>query len=432
LQKIWICGLCAAQSTVNKFYPQKNVNKKILTNFVVAHNPHKIAFFACYSYPQFYVHCPQFLLISKTVKLAGNEVLYWDKKRGTYMNISLNLAYGRGTTELSNTFIDHYMTACPPVYSLLYILSMKKLLNNEPISIENLATQFNITQSDVQNAWAHWENTGLVKLEKSKNDIASITFLPVNSLKEVQPAPAEDVKPQVAESRPQYTTEELAAYRQHSPDVARLFDCASRAMGRLLHVNDMSVVFSFHDWLCLPFDVIEYLFDYCETNGHRNLRYIEKCAMDWADKEITDVETAILYVQSFDKNYRTIMHYMGITGYPTPSHRKYIDRWVGEWQMSLDLIMEAIDRSVAETGKAKPNYANTVLADWHKKGIADIAGVKAADAEFQKDREEKNIVKFDKKAAKVKVNRFANFNQRENDYSKYEQLERAYLEQKLK
>jgi len=353
-------------------------------------------------------------------------------KAGKHMNISLNLAYGRGTTELSNSFIDNYMTACPPVYSLLYILSMKKLLNNEPISTENLAMQFNITQGDVQNAWKHWENVGLVQLEKSKHDIVSITFLPVNPLSEATAPPVEVVKTPIAESRPQYTTEELAAYRQHSQDVARLFDCASRALGKLLCVNDMSVVFGFHDWLGLPFDVIKYLFEYCESNGHRNLRYIEKCALDWADKEIVDVETATLYVQSFDKNYRTIMHYMGVTGYPTPSHRKYIDRWVGEWQMSLDLIMEACDRSVAETGKAKFSYANTVLADWHKKEIKDIAGVKAADEEFQRGREDKSIVQFDKKPSKLKVNRFANFNQRENDYSKYEQLERAYLEQKLK
>ena len=351
------------------------------------------------------------------------------------MNISLNLAYNRGTTELSNTFIDHYMTACPPVYSLLYILSMKKLLCNEPISIEDLARQFNITQSDVLNAWKHWESTGLVKLEKlekSKNDIMSITFLPVNPLKEPPAEPAETPKAPILETRPQYTTEELAAYRRHSTDVARLFDCASRVLGKLLCVNDMSVIFGFHDWLGLPFDVIEYLFEYCERGGHRHLRYIEKCALDWADNEISDVETAALYVQNFDKNYRTIMHYMGITGYPTQSHRKYIDRWVDEWQMPLDLIMEACDRSVAETGKAKPSYANTVLAEWHKKGINDIAGVKAADEEFLKGREEKNIVRLDKKSAKVKVNRFANFNQRENDYSKYEQLERAYLEQKLK
>ncbi|MCL2199906.1 MAG: hypothetical protein FWB80_13395, partial [Defluviitaleaceae bacterium] len=33
-------------------------------------------------------------------------------------------------------------------------------------------------------------------------------------------------------------------------------------------------------------------------------------------------------------------------------------------------------------------------------------------------------------AAKPKQNRFINFNQRENDYSHYEKLERAYLEKK--
>ena len=346
------------------------------------------------------------------------------------MNISLNMAYGRNTTELSNIFIDHYMTACPPVYSLLYILSMKKLIGNEPISIPDLAARFNITEGDVLNAWKHWENVGLIKAEKPEGPGSgmSITFLPINGPPQQQPEEA--VKAPVAESRPIYTTEELAAYRRHSADVARLFDCASRVLGKLLCLNDMSVVFGFHDWLGLPFDVIEYLFEYCEANGHRHLRYIEKCALDWAEKEIDDVETARLYVQNFDKNYRTIMHYMGITGYPTPAHRKFMDRWTDEWQMPLDLIMEACDRSVAETGKPKFNYANKVLQEWHGNGIKDIAGVKAADAEFQKS--DKSIVRLDKKPGKLKVNRFANFHQRENDYSKYEQLERAYLEQKLK
>ena len=350
--------------------------------------------------------------------------------------MKMKLGCERQNIEISCIFIDHYMTSCPPVYSLIYIFSMKKLIHGEAISIIDIARQFNITEGDVLNAWKHWENSGIVKLENPDKDIA-ITFLPVDVPKqvEVQQPVLPAVKP-ITGSRPQYTIDELTVYRQQSRDVARIFERAEQTLGKLLYYNDMNILFSFHDWLRLPLDVIEYLLVYCAENGHRNLRYIEKCALDWADNGIDDLEKALNYVQAFDKNYRTILHYMGQTsGYPTPSHRKYMDKWLDEWKMPLDLIMEACDRCVSQIDKPKFNYVDKILSEWHKKDITDIAGVKAADAEFAKSREAAGIVpidKNDKKATKPKINRFVNFTQRENDYSKWEQLERAYLEQKLK
>jgi len=318
---------------------------------------------------------------------------------------------------------------------------MKKLRNCEALSIVDLAKQFNITESDVINSWKHWESVGIVKLEKPESPEISITFLPVTT----PAAPEKMVEAELpvykpSGTRPQYSIDELASYRQQSRDIARLFACAEQTLGKLLSFNDMNIIFSFHDWLRLPIDVIEYLLTYCADNSHRSLRYIEKCALDWADNEIFHVEKAMHYVQAFDKNYRTILHYMGQTsGYPTQSHRKYIDKWLDEWKMPMDLVMEACDRSVSQIDKPKFSYVDKILSEWNKRDIRDIAGVKVADAEHAKSREnvkdDSGIVpidKHDKKPAKPKANRFVNFNQRENDYSRYEQLERAYLEQKLK
>jgi len=350
--------------------------------------------------------------------------------------MKMNLGYEHQTIEISCVFIDHYMTSCPPVYSLIYIYSIKKLIHGETISIADLAQQFNITEGDVLNAWRHWENAGIVKLDNPNKDI-SITFLPVNIPEKIEPpAPVlPAVKPTIG-SRPLYTIDELTAYREQNRDISRIFEQAEQTLGKLLYYNDMNTIFSFHDWLRLPLDVVEYLLVYCAENGHRSLRYIEKCALDWADNGIDDLEKALNYVQAFDKNYRTILHYMGQTsGYPTPSHRKYMDKWLDQWKMPLDLIMEACDRCVSQIDKPKFNYVDKILSEWHKKDITDIAGVKAADAEYTKNKEATDIVsinKLDKKAAKPKVNRFVNFNQRDNDYSKLEQLERAYLEQRLK
>ena len=343
-------------------------------------------------------------------------------------NMKMKLGYERQSIEIPCTFIDYYMTSCPPVYSLIYIFSMKKLLHGETISTVEIAKQFNITESDVLNAWKHWESAGLVKLENPGNDM-SVMFLHVGI-----PAKTVDPVPEVrVAARPQYTIEELTCYRQQSRDIARVFKVAEQTLGKLLSSNDLNIIFSFHDWLGLPLDVIEYLLTYCEENGHRSLRYIEKCAMDWADNGIDDLEKALNYVQAFDKNYRAILHYMGQTsGYPTPSHRKYMDKWLDQWQMPLDLIMEACDRCVAQIDKPKFNYVDKILSEWHKKDIRDIAGVKAADAEFAKNKEVSGVVPIDKNTAKPKPNRFVNFAQRDTDYSRYEQLERAYLEQKLK
>jgi len=291
-----------------------------------------------------------------------------------------------------------------------------------------MAAHFNITEGDVLNAWKHWEKAGIVKLDNLEKDI-SVTFLQVNIPHKHEPA---EIVPLVA-TRPQYSPEELALFRQKSGEVAKLFNCAEQALGKMLSYNDMNAIFSFHDWLRLPMDVIEFLLSYCAENDHRNLRYLEKCAMDWADNNVSDVETAKNYVLNFDKNYRTILHYMGQTsGYPTPSHRKYIDKWLDDWKMPLDLIMESCDRCVMQIDKPKFSYVDKILAEWHKKGIFDIVGVKIADAEFAKSKETADIAPTAKTERKPKINRFVNFVQRENDYSNWEQMERAYQEKRLK
>ena len=326
------------------------------------------------------------------------------------------------------------MTACPPVYSLIYILCTKKLLCNETITIGDLAKQFNITQGDVVNAWQHWQEQGLVNIHGTAETDLQIEFLPIDipiNAQTNEPETQPDPIRLVAATRPQYPVEELTEYRETSPEIALIFATAQTALGKFLNYNDMNIVFSFYDWLRLPSEVILYLLEYCAENGHRTLRYIEKCALDWVDNDIQTREQAENYVLNFDKNYRTVLHYMGQTSaYPTPSHRKFIDKWLDLWQMPMDIIMEACDRSVAETGKPKFSYVDKILQNWNKKDIRDIQAVKAAEEEFKREKE---------KAANAPVaanitrpSRFVNFAQRENDHSHFEELDRALLQQELR
>ena len=330
----------------------------------------------------------------------------------------------RNYIEVPTHFIDSFLSDCPPVYPLIYMWSYRKLLDGQTVRADEIMKEFRLTENDVKMAWKHWEQKGLVTISGEKQDM--VTFLDIyeNNVGET----AQEIKfASTAQTRPVYTPEEIACYRTESADVARLFSRAEKTMGKLLSYNDMNIIFGFHDWLRLPIDVVEFLFTYCDENDHRNLRYIEKCALDWADQDIQNLDAAMYYVISFDRNYRSIMRYMGLgTAYPSSRHKEYMDRWLDEWSLTLEIIFAACDCSVDGTGKANFKYMNTVLGNWFKQGVKTLEDIQKVKEDFQADEKEKKR----NKPAAPKVNRFANFKQREYDWKALEKVERAYIEKK--
>jgi DnaD/phage-associated family protein len=192
----------------------------------------------------------------------------------------------------------------------------------------------------------------------------------------------------------------------------------------------MNLLFGFYDWLRLPVDVIGYMLTYCAQNDHRDLRYIEKVALDWAENQIDDMDKALAYAQDFDRDYRGILQAMGLSaGFPSPSQRKYIDKWLKDYQMPVALALEACDRAAVQIGKPTFAYVNKILESWHKKGIDTLEAARADAADFAKKKEETAKTAEPKV---IKTNKFVNFKQRERDYAQMEKMEREYIARSLK
>jgi len=280
-------------------------------------------------------------------------------------------------------------------------------LGQSPIQRKVLESQIYLNSLDVS------DNTG-----SSLNAINS----PVNN----KPESIMEIRRRMMPTQPNYSVHELAEYKNNSREVAHLFAHAEQALGKLLSPTDMSKIFSFYDWLRLPFDVIEYLLSYCADNDKRGLKYIETCAIDWAERGIEDLVMALEYVQSFD-NYNSVLRRLGLKNV-TVTSKKSFERWTTEWQMPMELILNACDRAI-ENNVPKITYVEGILKKWYDKGINTAEGVRRDDEAFESAKQLR-IDSHSQIETRSNKKKFANFQQRDTDLSHIEQHAREYQMQK--
>lgn len=334
-----------------------------------------------------------------------------------------------GITPLSNEFIDKYMPFANFAYSLIYIYALRHFANGTAsLSEGDIAETFKILESDVIKAWEYWAEKGLVKMEKTDSGL-SIEFLKI---------PAEESTPLVSPSavpvknlgeKPSYSPKEIELYRSSYDEINNIVLFCEKILGKMLNANELSVLYSFYDWLRLPIELIEYLVSYCAENGHRRLSYIEAIAIDWAENGIDTIDKAKAQFELFNKDYRDILKALGLSGRnPAPKEIEFIERWLKEYNLPVPIILEACDRTVISTGKGQFKYTEKILSNWYKAGVKTIADIK----KLEESHKENNKAAEKTKEGPKRVNRFANFAQREKDYDQLEKMEAELLLKGLK
>ena len=342
------------------------------------------------------------------------------------------------TTPIPNRFIDVFLPRANPSFVGVYLLGYRLFVHGETeVTNRRLADTLHLLASDVRRAWEYWEAEGLVRLHpQADGEDVDIEFLPFAAA-ETAPVPITP-RAAVAKERPDYSVEELTQHAEENEEVRRLFAVAEKLYGKALHYTELNLLLGLRDWLHLPSAVIEVLLEYCLSNGHKNGRYIEKVALDWADNGITTVEAAEETIRLFSGDYREIMRAFGQSRRdPNPKEIEYMKKWRTAYAMPLELVTEACDRTILQTGQAKFSYADKILSDWHAKGAFTKDAVDALEDAFRKEKadaaQEKAAQKAADKPAAVRTtkNRFNNYTGRKWDYDMLEKLERERLEKSL-
>ena len=319
-------------------------------------------------------------------------------------------------------------------YVKVYLLLLRHL--NTPdssLTISKLADWLECTEKDIIRAFNYWSKMGLLVIDY--DDTGIICGLSIGKTSELSDAvPAirkeEIAKPTAAPKaesplrsavalKPDQPLRSAAAENQEQ--LRQLYFVAEQYMGKPLSSKDIQKINYFFDTLHFSTDLIEYLIEYCVENGHKSMHYIESVALAWSDENIKSVTEAKTSSATYNKNCYTVLNAFGIKGRsPAAVELSYIKKWTEEYGLTLEIIVEACNRTIANTHQPDFKYTDSILKNWIAKGVHHLSDITKLDLVYQQEKEIKRRAAATRAAAPTS-NRFNNFEGRSYDINSLEQ-----------
>jgi DnaD/phage-associated family protein len=322
--------------------------------------------------------------------------------------VSISQSLGEDSTNVSNIFIDEYMQDANDAQIKIYLYLLRMMSANLSTSVSALADKFNHTEKDVLRSLKYWEKKGLISLEydgaqhltgihmedipSPKNSVRHsqepvLRALPPinNGLREV--SDAGKLTQMTPPAKPNYTVATLRSFKQ-SEGQGLLF-IAEQYFGRTLNPTEISTIYYIHDELKFSDELLDYLMQYCVDNHKTDFRYMEKVAINWNQEGITTPKQARAENYKHDSDIITIMKALGMENNPTDKEVSYINKWRGELGFTMDIILEACDRTVLATQKNRLRYCDGILKSWHESKVVSREDIARLDANFTADLKQK-------------------------------------------
>lgn len=314
--------------------------------------------------------------------------------------LALRTHFRGNTTIVENDFIDNYLAKANGEYVKVYLLLLRHLNAGTALSIAGLADCLECTEKDILRAFKHWSKENLLNIDY--DDDGNICGLAIGKAA---------AKPEVKTPQPKATKRSVS---NHQDELRQLYFVAEQYLGKPLTATDIKKINYFFDTLDFPIDLIEYLIEYCVENGHRSFRYIESVALAWSDNGIKNVEDAKTSTSLYTKNCFSILNAFGIKGRnPAPSELTFIKKWTDEYGFTLDIILEACNRTIQNTHKPDFKYTDSILNNWYTKGVHHLPDISRLDTAYRQEKQTKK--------ASSGTNRFNNFESRNLDMDSLEQ-----------
>ena len=165
-------------------------------------------------------------------------------------------------------FVDEYIGKTNLTYSVIYLYALRFATAGKRIpKMSEMASRMHLIPSDVHSAWLFWVSKGLASI-----DGEDVSLILVDT---------ETIKSKTIDKK-----------------FASLAKSVTREIGDI-SAAEMETLRYIHENVALPGHVLTMLIQFCNRDrGKKSMRYIEKLALDWTDKNIDTIEKAEIYISN--------------------------------------------------------------------------------------------------------------------------------------
>lgn len=361
-------------------------------------------------------------------------------------------------TLVPTEFLDTYMPHANGEFVKVYLRLLRLAASGQPSALSDVADTLSCTEKDVARALRYWEKAGLLKLQSDAGgEITGIAFVPIDkgiadsangaadagtastgpggmaidsSVTNGSETSTPDDKtsdlrrgvPGSAVPKRKQLTAARITQLEDTEDFMYLLFVSGQYLGRNLTRTDIDTLGYFYDELHMGVDLIEYLIEYCVSNNHTSIRYIETVGLAWHTEGITTVEAAKEVSRKYNKDYYAILKALGIYNHsPISAEIQLMDKWMKTYSFTMDVIREACTRTVMQTAKPTLAYADGILTRWYNEHIRTLEDVKNED-ELHRQKKSQDQKKPSQGKSRKPSGSFYNFEQRNYDKTLEKQL----------
>lgn len=235
-------------------------------------------------------------------------------------------------------------------------------------------------ESDCLDALQYWISAGVLEGEHVVPPVAPT--VPETVAVTVTPSTKTVARPKAV--KPQMT--EVIRRQKKDEEFGGLLVEVSARMGRPLSNGDAETLLYLYETVGMPAAVLLMVVGYAAQTEHFNMRYIEKIALDWAERGLLTMEAAEEHLCYLERCEQAVLRVQAVCALPKPlstaAAMRSAEKWICQWQISDEVLAKAYDVCLEKTGKFETRYMDRVLENWHSQGadtpekVAQITGKK--------------------------------------------------------
>lgn len=271
-----------------------------------------------------------------------------------------------GEMSVENLFITDFMPSASGTYVKVYLMGLmlsKSSTDGLRMTQKGLASLLNLPIQDVLDAWVYWEKQGIVKLIKTDpGDEPDVAFISVRELYIQSNFTSKMEKPI---SKP--NTKRQTPYK-------KLYDSVEKVIGQTLSYTLYRDIGDFYDNYYPDATIITKAFEitYKERNI-RDIKAVRNLLNKWLELDLKDLTAIETYIKNTNTRYSMYKDVLKTLGIPyrlaNEAEMECIDRWLDDYEFSLDTILDLIKAFALKTNSLNFNFLENRFKNLYDQGI---------------------------------------------------------------